>query len=249
MVIKYDDALKKNNDCSRLFLPSCHLTSKFPKLTYNTVQYLKDIDLIDGMTEYCCGQPLYAAGLYREFIEYEEKLNQKLIEHQVQTIITPCPNCFYFCQRLQKMGYMKNINIQCLSEELVNRGIKIDRQKYPQIQTISIHDSCPDRHHGYFSKSLRDLLNDFQIIELPHNKENTICCGCGGLVLAYKSEFAQAGIDNKVKDYMEVKTDAVITTCFNCFDSLHNHLPIHHYLELLIEEVDYEKYQNAKLKI
>lgn len=246
MNTNYQDALKEDQKCPRLFLPSCHMTAKFPALTSKSVTYLKKLDIIDGMTAMCCGHPLYAAGLYQEFSEYAKVFDDLLICHSVQSIITPCPNCYAFCYRLQGMGYLQNIEIQCLSEILVEKNIKVDASKHSDLQTISIHDSCPDRKKGCFGNSIRKLFEDFNIVELPHHQENTICCGCGGLVPPYSPLIAKNGINEKVKDYQEVNTDTVITTCFNCFDSLHSYLPIHHYLELLVEKADYKTYLEYK---
>lgn len=249
MNTQYEEAFNQDQQCKRLFLPSCHLMSKFPELTKKTVHYLKELDMIDGMTSQCCGHPLYAAGLYHEFDSYMQNFDKNIKQHNVQSIITPCPNCFHFCMRLKKMGYLQNVTIQCLSEELVNRGIRIDVRKFPHLQSISIHDSCPDRKDGRFGESIRKLFEEFHIVELTHIKKNTICCGCGGLVPPYSQKLARDGMNKKIDDFQQVNTDALITTCFNCFDSLYNDLPMYHFLEFLIERADYQKYSETKKHI
>lgn len=228
--IVYDGALMKDEDCEILFVPGCHLSSSFPFLTNDLVTFLKKKNIINGMTSICCGNPLYASGQYKAFQTYANKMKDLYEKHHVKTIITPCPSCYDFNQRLKNMGYLQNIDILCLSEVLVNYNLYIDRNKFPEDYTVSIHDSCPDRKNGIFSNSIRELYKDFEIKELPHIKENTLCCGCGGLVPMYSKNISTEGKDIKINDYKQVNTNSMITTCFNCYKGLKEQIPIQHYL-------------------
>lgn len=232
--IQHDDAFCKKEDCQRLLIPGCHAAYSFPDLTKRLTNYLIQEDIIDGMGEKCCGNPLYASGLYKEFYAYVKKMEVLYKEKNVLKIITPCPSCFDFYQKIQKMGYLQNIEITSLSEELVKNNIKINRQFFPEDYTISIHDSCPDRHNGIFSSSIRELYKDFEIIELDHIKENTLCCGCGGLVPPYSQEIMKEGNELKKQEFEKVGSSCLITTCFNCYKGLKSNLKIHHYLEDLM---------------
>ena len=247
--VTYDDCLKKPGTCQRLFLPSCHLVAKFPDLAKKTTIYLQQLDLIDSMTATCCGNPLYMAGLKEEFQNYIIKLDHSLKDHSVQEIITPCPNCYNFCLRMQTLGYLKNIEIKSLPEQLAKLKIKIDYKQFSQIKTVSFHDSCPDRYSQKFGLPLRQLFRDFDIIELPHSLENTLCCGGGGLASMYHNNYTKTTIQVKVNDYNQVKSDLVITSCFNCLDTLHDYLPIKHFLELLVIDADFNLYNDIKMKL
>lgn len=232
--VHYDDALFKG-DCKRLLIPGCHMSSSFPELTKKVTQFLIDHHMIDGMSATCCGNPLYASGLYQQFQEYMINLENLYKNHQVKIITTPCPSCYSFYKKAQEMGYLENIEVHCLSQDLVDHGIKINRNVFPNHYTISIHDSCPDRKIGIFAESLRKLYIDFDQKELPHHHENSLCCGCGGLVPLYNQEIAQEGKNLKLKDYQETQSDCLITTCFNCYKGLKPILSIHQYLEDLME--------------
>lgn len=229
--ICYRDALKGDKDCPRLFVPGCHMSAGFLELTQKTESYLEQEDIVDGMTAGCCGNPLYAAGLEREFLDYIDKMDVLYKKYKVREIVTPCPSCYDFNRRAQGMGYLQGIEIKCLSRVLADRSIKIGRSAFPKDYMISIHDSCPDRREGIFADSIRELYRDFDIRELPHIRENTLCCGCGGLVPPYSREISDEGKQLKRKDFDEVNSDCVITSCFNCYKGLQPVLPIHHYLE------------------
>lgn len=233
--IQYEEALKENRECRRLFVPGCHMAAGFEELTKKVTVFLEKEDIVDGMTSICCGNPLYAAGLYKEFKEYIEKMDSLYKAHQVKEMITPCPSCYDFNKRVQGMGYLQGIEIKCLSRELADHHIKIKRNAFPEAYKISIHDSCPDRKNGIFADSIRELYQDFEIEELPHIRENTLCCGCGGLVPPYSKEISEEGKELKQKDFQETDSDCVITTCFNCYKGLQPILPVHQYLEDLME--------------
>lgn len=229
------DALTKEADCERLFVPGCHMSASFPELTNQVEEYLVQEDIADGMTAICCGNPLYAAGLYEEFKQYVEKMDELYREHHVRKITTPCPSCYDFNKRIQEMGYLEGIEIRCLSQDLADHHIKINRDAFPEDYKVSIHDSCPDRKRGIFSESIRKLYEDFEIRELPHIKENTLCCGCGGLVPPYSQTIAAEGKELKRRDFEQAESDCVITSCFNCYKGLKSILPARQYLEDLME--------------
>lgn len=228
--ITYEDILQTDKECEVIFIPGCHMSTTFSSLTYKTYTFLKEKKLVDGMSDMCCGNPLYVSGQYDSFKKYVEKMNALYDKHHIKKIITPCPSCYGFNQMLQKMGYLKGIEICCLSDVLVKNGIYAKKKD----MIISIHDSCPDRKNGIFSNSIRELYKEYVIQELPHIKENTICCGCGGLVPMYSSIISNEGKDMKQKDFKSVSSDACITTCFNCCKGLKDRIPIHHYLEDII---------------
>lgn len=231
-----EDALKKDGNCERLFVPGCHMSASFPELAEKVMELLKANGIADGMTSICCGNPLYASGFYKEFEAYVEKMDQLYTEHGVKVITTPCPSCYDFNKRIQEMGYLQGVEIHCLSKDLVEHHIKVDREKFPKDYSVSIHDSCPDRQNGVFAESIRELYRDFTIKEMEHIKKNTLCCGCGGLVPPYSQEISAEGKQLKQRDFEAAGSDCVITTCFNCYKGLKALLPTHQYLADLMEE-------------
>ncbi|MCI6464632.1 MAG: (Fe-S)-binding protein [Faecalicatena sp.] len=232
--IHYVDTLLEEGDCKRLFVPGCHMTSGFPELTKKVTSFLQEKNIADGMTAVCCGNPLYAAGLYEEFKNYIEKMDELYKKHHTKEILTPCPSCYDFNKRVQNMGYLQGIEVKCLSKELAEHKIKINRKAFPEEYKISFHDSCPDRKNGVFAESIRRLYQDFETEEMEHIKENTLCCGCGGLVPPYSQTISTEGKKLKKQDFEKTGSDCLITTCFNCYKGLKSVVPVHQYLEDLI---------------
>lgn len=231
----FEDALETGAPCPRLFLPSCHGTARFPQVVQAAYQMLRRLDLVDGITAACCGNPLYAAGLYDEAEAYLARLDARLRACGVRQIVTPCPNCYAFPERMRRYGFFSDIQMVALPQLLVDAGVRVDPSRFPQVRTVSVHDSCPDRLAGMFSAPVRTLLEGFELIELPHVGRDTLCCGAGGLAPFGPDAAAMAEAHAaKRADYDRVRTDLVVATCFNCRNALAETLPVRHVLELLV---------------
>lgn len=248
--VDYDDALGTGKkEVKSLYFTSCHLGSKFPALTKASYEKLKDLNIVDGITAHCCGNTLYAAGLKDEFIVYAEKFSNELKSAGVERIITPCPNCYDFFIRLKELGYLDdNVNIDAYAEVMVENGISISPEMLKD-KSFTIHDSCQDRFRGDFSGSVRELLKDAEIREMALNRKNTHCCGSGGL-----SPYGDVDVSKKVrasKVNLCEKTGAtdVVTTCYNCYDSINSAISgmeVTGILELLTgETADWKSYREA----
>lgn len=219
-----DDLNNKNKSYKNLFWPGCHMSASFPELTKKVFELLKQKNIVDGLTIKCCGNPLFASGQYKPFTKYIKDIKDILQKHNVETIITSCPSCYDFLNRVL------DIKVECLSEILVKNNFKIVTNK-----TIAFHDSCPDRLNGIFSASIRELYKNVNVHELAHIKHNTICCGSGGLVPFYDKRISNDASDFKINEIRNSNCDYVVTTCFNCYKNLKNKVEIHHYLQDLIE--------------
>lgn len=252
--MEYEEVLGTERKAKALFFPSCHMASKFPELTHKVYGYLKSNNIADGMTAYCCGNALYCTGLTEEFTAYAEKFEAELEKSGVKKIITPCANCYDFFYRLKDMGYMdKKIEILALPELLVKFGKKANPKNFKNIGTLTIHDSCPDRSWGIFSENIRKLLDGFDIVEMKHIGKETLCCGLGGLGAVCDSEICNRRRKNKISECMEVKAQNMVTTCFNCSESLKKsaeHMKVLHIMELVFEtEANWEHYDKIKQKM
>jgi Fe-S oxidoreductase len=82
-------------ECPTLFWPGCALATYASELNMAVYAWLRERLLVDGITVRCCGNILRAAATPAEQLLYLQQLRQFLLDHQVRTLITACPNCFY----------------------------------------------------------------------------------------------------------------------------------------------------------
>jgi hypothetical protein len=115
----------------------------------------------------------------------------------------------------------------------------LDRIGLPEVagaavtpQKLAIHDSCTTRYEGQLQDSVRHMLSKLghQLEELPGHRDNTTCCGYGGLMIYANKEVAHKVIGKRIK---ESETDYV-TYCAMCRDNFASQgKRVYHVLDLI----------------
>jgi Fe-S oxidoreductase len=86
--------------------------------------------------------------------------------------------------------------------------------------TVTYHDSCClGRHNGFYEEPRRLLqaLPGVKLVEMPHNRINSICCGGGGggmwLDTYYKAKGYERLSDRRVKEAAATGADVLAISC------------------------------------
>ena len=106
---------------------------------------------------------------------------------------------------------------------------KIEFEKPLNIK-LTYHDGCDaGRNSGFYDEPRRIIaaLPGVEFEELPHNKENCYCCGSGGVLRAFDTEFAGNISELKAKDIERTDADVVATGCPSCVEYMKDQLPQH----------------------
>lgn len=202
----------------KVFFPGCSLVSCSPKTVLNTYKYLQSKDDNIGIMSYCCGKPTEALGNEEGFERRFEIIKNEVRNSHITEIITACPNCHIVLK--SKLPNTKVVHIsQSILEygfpsEMIDFYFKITKSR------ITIHDPCPIRDdneiHGYIRK-LAKLLG-FKIEERDNSKENTLCCGAGGMIKLTSPVTAEKYSFIVLNEFM--KNDIIITYCQECVETL-----------------------------
>ena len=206
-----------------------------PKLTRTIFSQLKRFNGSVGILIDCCQKPIHDLGLQERFEKAIEKLKQRVAEQGAKRVITACPNCYYTLK-------------QCLGVEVVSIYDALPEAAFKKITgVITIHDSCPDREEGLFGRKVRSILSGCQIIEMKHSKENTICCGAGGLASAVDPDLALTYVKMRLEEAKATQAEYLVTycvTCVNMLTSVPSEIKIIHALNLLLGvDEDYSQIQ------
>jgi Fe-S oxidoreductase len=113
-------------------------------------------------------------------------------------------------------------HIVALMDKFVNEGrITLKKGAFDGDGGIAFHDACKIQRRGGHIEEPRRLLNIMapdSFRELTPNKEQSICCGGGGGVIAIKEadpyRFAVFGL--KIDQAKEAGADTVVMACSNC---------------------------------
>jgi heterodisulfide reductase subunit D len=184
-----------------------------------------------GEEEWCCGAPLIMTGDFEGARELAMHNIEKYKEMGVERVITNCPGCY----KMWAHEYKEFLGIDHGFEvvygydyiaNLIEKGkIKFDK---PLNIKLTYHDGCDaGRNSGFYDEPRRVIaaLPGVEFEELPHNRENCYCCGSGGVLRAFDTEFAGNISELKAKDIERTDADVVATGCPSCVEYMKDQLP------------------------
>ncbi|MHA1649371.1 MAG: (Fe-S)-binding protein [Candidatus Helarchaeota archaeon] len=178
-----------------------------------------------GEEEWCCGNPYFIAGDSRHIAnQFAEHNIQKMAALKVKTVVTTCPGCYRVWSSIYPVIYgtlpFQILHSTQLLAQLITKGeLQI---KNPLPQKIVFQDPCElGRHCGVYDAPRKILSNipKIRLFDFENSRENSECCGGGGLVKAVHPNLAKLQCQNKIKQYLSNKIDQIITACPSCLDN------------------------------
>ncbi|MGF7060401.1 (Fe-S)-binding protein [Brassicibacter mesophilus] len=200
----------------RVFIPGCSLPSYNPKLVEATLEYLQEKLPGTGAILKCCGKPTKALGQVEKFKERYGELQAEIDRLGAEEIIVACQSCY-----LTMSEYSPNQKVTSLWELFPKIGLPEKSKgigKNSDI-TIAIHDSCPTRNVPAIHDGIRWIMNElgYKVEEPPHTRENTRCCGFGGMIVPANPDLALRIMKRRTA---EVQSDYMVTYCAACRESM-----------------------------
>jgi len=178
-----------------------------------------------GEDEWCCGNPYIIAGESRPITQEFAKHNiEAMAKLNVKAVVTTCPGCYRVWSSIYPKIYGKlpfNIfhSTQFLADLVTRRQLKITT---PLRKTAVFQDPCElGRHCGVYDppREVLRAIPALNLISLSESRENTECCGGGGLVKALHPKLARTQGQNKIEQYQSQKVELIVTACPSCLDN------------------------------
>ena len=207
--IHYDDL--KAEHAERIFFPGCTLASYAPELTRAAFSWLKDQGTSIGFTDLCCGKPLDSLGLSAATERNLDHLRQQITSLGARELITACPNCHAHLQT----AHLPGVTVRSIYAMLLEAGVQLSGN-----QTLTFHDSCPDRENDENPTHIRTLLGGYPQVEMAHHGKDTICCGSGGIVSTIDPDLATKRAMLRMAEYTASGADTCVTSCMACSQRL-----------------------------
>jgi glutamate synthase (NADPH) small chain len=179
----------------------------------------------------CCGAPADWAGeqdLFRNHLDVLEREWERLGKPQ---IIVACSTCHSMFRR-------KFPEVVSLWELMAEMDLPVQDTKVSGGK-LAVQDACTTRHEPVIHEAVRHILTKlgYDIEELSYSKEQTKCCGYGGLMSFANQELAQKIVEDRIS---ETKEDFV-AYCAMCRDRFASKGKRTFHLLDLIFETDLEK--------
>jgi Fe-S oxidoreductase len=222
-----------------LFMPGCTLSSYSQPLTIACLDLLLRRGVVDGMTSFCCGNPLGNAGLANRYHNHSRHFLTLLQANRVTRMVVACPNCLRSLEStLALTQATSSIALVPLPEILLELGIHYADNS--GLRSIAVHDSCPDRFSQRFARATRRLFDSsgLAVLEMPSHGRDTICCGSGGLAQVYSHKHALDRRQRRLSEFAQTGADCLVCSCVSCVNMFLAKAPVTnvwHYLELLLD--------------
>jgi len=174
-----------------------------------------------GGQEWCCGYPLYGAGMKDLVAELAQHNLERVKELGSTKLVTTCPSCYYawthvYPEFVELPAELEILHAVEYLEQLLDQG-GIELGEVQRI--VTYHDPCDlGRKSGVFDAP-RAILNsipglDFR--EMAMHGENAMCCGGGGDVeISDRQVTGEVGVLRR-QQAQETGAEAVISACQQC---------------------------------
>lgn len=168
-----------------------------------------------GEDEWCCGFPLLGAGLMDMFKQFVDHNVEAVRERGAREILFACPSCY----QMWREHYPSEFKLFHATQYLL-KLMKEGRVPLKELSmTVTYHDPCDLGRGARVFDEPREVIGSIpgvKFVELPHNRENSQCCGGGGNL-----EMIDAGLSSevgkrKIEEVLSTGADAVITSCQQC---------------------------------
>ena len=168
-----------------------------------------------GEEEWCCGFPLLGAGLMEMFEDFRAQNLAAVKAKGAATVVFACPSCY----QMWREHYRTDLELLSAPEfllRLVREG-KIPLQELAL--TVTYHDPCDLGRGARVFEEPREVIRAIPgvtLVELPHHRENCMCCGGGGNLEMVDPDLAAKIAKAKIDEVLATGAQAVVTSCQQC---------------------------------
>ena len=168
-----------------------------------------------GEKEWCCGFPLLGAGLMDMFEQFKNHNIEVIREKGAKEIVFACPSCY----QMWREYYPREFKLTHASQFLKNL-IKEKQMPLKELPLmVTYHDPCDLGRGARVFDEPREIIQAIpgvNFIELPHNRENCLCCGGGGNLEMTDAKLSSDIAKTKIDEVLSTGADVVITSCQQC---------------------------------
>lgn len=172
-----------------------------------------------GNEESCCGESARKGGaedLYQDLVKYNTELFRK---NGVKKVLVSSPHCYHtFKNEYPELSEsVEIVHITQFLARLIAEGKIKPTKSYPK--KVAYHDPCYLGRHNKIYDEPREVLKsvpDLELVELPDNRENSLCCGGGGGRIWMDTKKEERFSDIRIEQAIEVGAQVLAIACPYC---------------------------------
>ena len=174
-----------------------------------------------GGDEWCCGYPLYGAGLETEVADLARHNIDQARNLEPKYLVTTCPSCYHTWNHIYPQYASDGLGFEVLhASELLARLIREGRIKLNELDwLVTYHDPCDLGRKGGVYDDPRFIINSVPGItfkEMRNHRENALCCGGGGDVAMWEADVTEEIAERRMEQATATGATAIISACQQC---------------------------------
>jgi heterodisulfide reductase subunit D len=174
-----------------------------------------------GGQEWCCGYPLYGAGMEEQIPELAQHNIQHVQELGVKTLVSTCPSCYHTWRHLYPQYVEGDYGFEILhASEYLAHLIEEERIKLGEMEmVVTYHDPCDlGRKSGVFDapRFIIESIPGVTLVEMANTRENALCCGGGGDVAMAEADVSETIAERRLEQAVATEAKAIISACQQC---------------------------------
>jgi heterodisulfide reductase subunit D len=171
--------------------------------------------------EWCCGYPLYGAGMKEEVAELAQHNTERAGELEPKYLVPTCPSCYHTWSHIYPQyvpggpGFEVMHASELLAQLIDERSIKLNELDW----VVTYHDPCDLGRKSAVYDAPRFVINSIPGItfkEMQNNRENALCCGGGGDVAMWEADVTEDIAERRMEQAKATGATAIISACQQC---------------------------------
>ncbi len=215
-------AEKKDLKSKVAYFPGCNILANQPQLAGKSYLLLRELGIrAQPVSELCCGSGLMNTGYLEEWRKLAKENLTMLKQKGIKELILSCGGgCLRMFGRDYQRHFGATIKVTHIEEVLAKNLKKLEgRWKRPgKDARVIYHDSCAIGRavskHQYPRKLLAQ--SGLSTLEFEANRENTLCCGGGGGLIAPWAEEAKTLSLARTQEADEKGATILVSGCPTC---------------------------------
>ncbi|NIN69280.1 MAG: 4Fe-4S dicluster domain-containing protein [Anaerolineae bacterium] len=181
-----------------------------------------DVDFTTmGGEEWCCGYPLYSAGMKDLVFELASHNVERIRELRCTKLVATCPSCYYAWTHVypELKELPPELEVLHATEYLSQLIEQSEIQLGPVERVVTYHDPCDlGRKSGVYDapRAILNAIPGLEFREMATHGEDAMCCGGGGDVeISDREVTSQVGV-LRMEQAQETGAEAVVSACQQC---------------------------------
>lgn len=174
-----------------------------------------------GGDEWCCGYPLYGAGMQSEMANLAHHNIERVNALAPTNLVATCSSCYHTWKHLypsyanDKFGFNVLHASEYLAQLIADKRIKMSKLSW----VVTYHDPCDlGRKNGVYDapRAVIQSIPGITLREMSNNRADAMCCGGGGDVAMLDAAVTDDIAARRLTQAVETGAEAIISACQQC---------------------------------